>query len=252
MSYDIAVLATDIATTDAQAWLELDALTEQRGKPPPVFRQIHDIIIARYPDITTLSDEAADDGVWSSGPLWNNFSPAAAVLALRHSRADEVVPFVVETARSLGLPVFDWTTRHIHRPNGIADLELTLEDRFPHFRPTLQQVLDAARSLIPDGGPGFLILDRAGSRYIQVAGGKGAYAVEWRQYDGTAFKHYAAGLLHQNASTEIQIPTNGFHVTVKANERLSLKHVEILLSAFATGDAKPPAFTWRDITSRFR
>ena len=252
MSYDVVIAALAISEIDAAAWSALDALIEQQGDAPPQFRRLHDQIVARYPCLSTLSDEAADDGVWSSGPLWGEFGPAAAHLAIRHSRADEVVPFVVEVARSLGLSDFDWTTRHIHRPEGLAGLELTVEDRFPHVAPTRQQVLDAVRSLTPDGGPGFLTLERAGSGYVQVAGGNGAFALEWRQTDGAAFKHWAAGLPDQDASAEIRIPTNGFHVSVQSNERLRLEDTETLLAAFASASDRPAAFTWRDITSRFQ
>jgi hypothetical protein len=251
MSYDIAIAATDIVSSDALAWPQLDAQIEQQGDAPPQFRRLHDQIVARYPCLSMLSDEAAEDCVWSSGPLWSEFGPAAVVLPIRHSRADEVVPFVVETARSLGLTVFDWTTRHVHRPDGIDGLDLSVEDRFPHLKPTQQQVLDAVRSLTPEGGPGFLTLDRAGSGYTQVAGGNGAYAVEWRQYEGLKFQHYAAGLPGQGTKTDFQIPTNGAYVTVKANERLSLADAEALLIAFAKGGSRPAPFTWRDITSRF-
>jgi hypothetical protein len=251
MSYDIAIVATDIVSADADAWLRLDAQIEQQGDAPPQFRLLHDQIVARYPCLSMLSDEAAEDGVWSSGPLWSEFGPAAAVLFIRYPRADEVVPFVVETARSLGLSVFDWTTRHVHRPDGIDGLDLSVEDRLPHLKPTQQQVLDAVRSLTPDGGPGFLTLDRAGSGYAQDAGGKGAYAFEWRQYEGREFQHYAAGLPQQDGNSDIQIPTNGAYVTVKSHERLSLADVEALLIAFAKGGSRPATFKWRDITNRF-
>ena len=250
MSYDIAVAAADIAASDAAAWSQLDALIEQRGEPPAVFRQLHDTIVARYRCLGTLSDDGADDGAWSSAPLWDEFGPAAAVLPMRLSRADEVVPFLVDTARSLGLSVFDWTTRHVHRPDGIPDLELTVEDRYLHRAPTVQQIIDAARSLTPQGGPGFLTLERPGSGYLQAAGGNGAYACEWRVAEGASFKHWAIGR-GISADNDIKIPTNGFHVTVKSHERLSLVDVETLITAFATGEARPPAFVWRDITSRF-
>ncbi|MEQ1650124.1 MAG: hypothetical protein ABL898_16205 [Hyphomicrobiaceae bacterium] len=69
MSYDIAILTTDIESSDAAAWSELDALIKQQGEPLAVFRQLHDALVARYPDIGTLSDDMADDGGWSSGPL---------------------------------------------------------------------------------------------------------------------------------------------------------------------------------------
>jgi hypothetical protein len=251
MSYDIAIVTEVIASTDAAAWSQIDALVELQGEPPAVFRRLHDQVVARYPCLSTLDDDTADAGAWSSGPLWSGFGPVAAVLSIQHPRADEVVPFVVDTCRLLGLSVFDWTTRQIHRPDGIVGLELCVENRVPHLKPTQQQVLDAVRSLTPDGGPGFLTLDRTGFGYVQAAGGNAAYAVEWRVYEGSSFLHFTAGLSRQDDKADFQIPTNGAYVTVKSHERLSLADVEGLLSVFANGDSWPTTFTWRDITSRF-
>jgi hypothetical protein len=70
-------------------------------------------LTSRYPCICTLADEDVDGGVWSDGPLWNNFGHRAAV----YSRVNEVLPFLVETANDLGLTVFDWAGPSIHRPS---------------------------------------------------------------------------------------------------------------------------------------
>jgi hypothetical protein len=85
---------------------------------PPVFRTLHDRLTARYRCICSLPDESVDDeGVWSDGPLWNDFGHRAAVLGMVFSRVEEVLPFVADTANELGLTVFDWAGPSIYRPS---------------------------------------------------------------------------------------------------------------------------------------
>jgi hypothetical protein len=45
----------------------------------------------------------------------NNFAHEMGMLAISFSRADEVVPFIVETANRLGVSVADGQTGEIHR-----------------------------------------------------------------------------------------------------------------------------------------
>ena len=73
-----------------------------------MFRELHDQLRARYPCICTLSDDRVDEeGVWSDGPLLNDFGRRAAVLGVIYSRVEEVLPFLVHTANDLGLNT--WT-----------------------------------------------------------------------------------------------------------------------------------------------
>ena len=116
MSYNVAICPQPIPTSDAQAWQELDALINTQGQPPEVFRELYERLTAKYPCICTLSDDEVDDGVWSDGPLWNNFGHRAAVLGMVYSRVEEALPFLVKTATDLGLVVFDWAGPTIVRP----------------------------------------------------------------------------------------------------------------------------------------
>lgn len=84
---------------------------------PSVFKTLHDQLTLRYPCICALPEEEVDGGVWSDGPLWNNFGHRAAVLGIVYSRVEEVLPFLVETATSLELTVFDWGGPSIYRPS---------------------------------------------------------------------------------------------------------------------------------------
>lgn len=251
MSYTVAVVVPPIPDHDDEAWQALDALIEQQGPAPSVFQTLHDRLTARYPCLCSLPDDQIDDGVWSDGPLWNNFGHRAAVLGMVYSRADEVSPFLIETAISLDLAVFDWTTNQVHRPSGLNGLALTVEDK-PQLRaPSLQQVHAAVDALSPKGGPAFLILEGPGEDYAQVAGGDEVFTAEWREYSGEQFRHWVAGLPGRPSGKDIVIPTNAFDVTVKENERLDAAEIKLILTAFAERKGRPAKFTWRDVTDRF-
>jgi hypothetical protein len=117
MSYNVAICTEPIPENDAAAWEQIDGLTEAQGPTPSVFKELYDALTARYPCICTLPDDRVDEeGVWSDGPLWNDFGHRAAVLGVVYSRAEEVLPFLVETALRLGLTVFDWGGPNIYRP----------------------------------------------------------------------------------------------------------------------------------------
>lgn len=116
MSYNVAIVIPPIASSDKEAWEAVDALIDAEGEPPEVFGELHDRLTAKYPCICALSDDEVDDGVWSDGPLWNDFGHRAAVLGMVYSRVEEVLPFLVKTATDLGLVVFDWGGPSIYRP----------------------------------------------------------------------------------------------------------------------------------------
>jgi hypothetical protein len=106
VSFNVAI-CTLPAPADDVAWEAVDGLINAQGDAPAIFRELHDLT-AKYPSIWALPDDEIDSGVWSDGPLWNNFGHRAAVLGMIWSRAEEVFPFLVQTANSLGLTVFEW------------------------------------------------------------------------------------------------------------------------------------------------
>jgi len=116
MSYNVAICTPPVPDEDDAAWRSVDTLINAKGDVPPVFRELHDQLTARYPCICTLPDDQVDDGVWSDGPLWNDFGHRAAVLGITWSRVEEVLPFLIRTANGLGLTVFDWGGPTIYRP----------------------------------------------------------------------------------------------------------------------------------------
>ncbi len=116
MSYNVAICTPPVPANDKDAWKIIDDLIDAEGSVPDVFKKLHDQLTEKYPCICTLSDDEIDDGVWSDGPLWNNFGHRAAVLGMVYSRVNEVLPFLVERANALGLTVFDWTGPTLYRP----------------------------------------------------------------------------------------------------------------------------------------
>jgi hypothetical protein len=128
MSYDVVICTGPIPKGDGEAWAQLRSLIEADGEKPDVFRKLHDRLTAKYPCICTLSGDDVDDkGVWSDGPLWNDFGHRAARLGIVYSRIEEVIPFVVGTAVDLGLVVFDGAIPKIYRPE--RDQEAMKENR---------------------------------------------------------------------------------------------------------------------------
>jgi hypothetical protein len=116
MSYNVAIVVPPIPSDDAEAWAVIDEMIEQQGPRPSVFQELHDRLTARYPCMCAVPEDQIDDTVWSDGPLINNFLHRAAVLGMSYSRVEEVLPFLIATANSLGLVVFDWDTERIYRP----------------------------------------------------------------------------------------------------------------------------------------
>ena len=118
MSYSLVFSRNPIPKNIDDPWAWIDAEIEkyykdERGAHPKL-KELHDRLTSKYPCICDLSDEELDNGVWSDGPLINNFSQDIAMVAMPFSVVDEVAPFVVETAVNLGIIVFDHQSRNIY------------------------------------------------------------------------------------------------------------------------------------------
>jgi hypothetical protein len=116
MSYNVAICIPPISIDDSIAWAGVDSAIASKGDVPPVFEELYEQLTGRYPCICDLPDDEVDNGVWSDGPLWNNFGHRAAVIGMVYSRVEEALPFVVSRAKALGLTVFDWGGPSIYRP----------------------------------------------------------------------------------------------------------------------------------------
>jgi hypothetical protein len=249
MSYTAGLLIEPPPSDDATAFKRFNALADASDineQPHPTFVAVHAELISRFPCICDLPDDQVDDGVWSDGPLINNFGERQAVIGFMFSHVETVLPFVIEVARKHGVTVFDWQTETIHRP---GDLVLIVEGDAELRNPTPEQLDAAIEKLTPKGGPGFAILETTRG-YVQTAGGDGLYTVEWRESHGEGFRHLVAGS-EGDANRDIEIPTNGFQITVKKNECLTTQDVKLLCQTFLTGGGRPMDFSWRDVTDRF-
>jgi hypothetical protein len=123
MSYDITISLAPVAADDKAAWQQHNQWLEKIGEPLKgdesmlqPFARLHADLTARFPCICDLPDDRVDGGVWSDGPLSDNFGHEVAELGIVFSRVEEVLPFLIDTANRLGLTVFDRQTDQIHRP----------------------------------------------------------------------------------------------------------------------------------------
>ena len=120
MSYSLVFTRNEIPIDDQEAldWIQtqFDSYYEDDRPAHPKFKELHDSLTSRYPCICELPDDDIDDGVWSDGPLINNFSHDLAMIAVPFSRVEEVIPFTIQTAISLGCSVLDLQSMEVHRP----------------------------------------------------------------------------------------------------------------------------------------
>lgn len=118
MAYKIVVTVSPVPTDNEQAWKWIDVLAKTVDKnPPQIFHELIDQLLARYPCYSELLAQGRQkEAVWSDGPLRNNIELLAPVIGMWERRVDEAVPFLIETANSFGLTVFDPNTEIIHRP----------------------------------------------------------------------------------------------------------------------------------------
>ncbi len=119
MSFVIDIVATSLPADDNAAWAihrDLRSRFFDDERPPvPALTRFVDVITARYPCITTLSGD--EMGVWSDGPLINNFIGEMGALGIASGpEMDQVLAFVIARAGECQLTVFDHESGAIHRP----------------------------------------------------------------------------------------------------------------------------------------
>jgi len=184
MSHSVAIVLPPVPTDDENAWGLLDSLIEEQGPRPEVFQTLHDQLTAHYPCLSSLSDDDVDDGVWSDGPLINNFGHRAAVLGLAFSHVEEVMPFLITTAIDLGLIVFDMQANAVHRP---GPMSLQVESGLLIYGVTEANL----RRYIEEEA--FAILSINDDTYIQCAEqSEPPYEYILEYQDGSIDRHYRA------------------------------------------------------------
>jgi hypothetical protein len=244
MSYDAAVYAGPVPEDDVEAWALVEAASDAGGP-------VRDHALSRLIERLTAEYPNDEIGPWPVMPLTAAVNGRVAEIPMAYSAVGVVLPFLVRTAHTLELTVFDRSSSRVHRPGGFNGLSLQVEDEACVYSPTRAQIEDAVDRMTPRGGPSFAIIEGLGRHYAQTAGGDGRYTVEWREYGAGSFRHWVAGHAGVTLPGEVKIPTNGFYVAVERNELLDAHAVKRLLMAFAEGRSRPEAFVWRDITGRF-
>ena len=119
MSYSVGIQLGSIPSDPTIAFEQFNALADALtidDHPSSTFVAIHHDLTARFPCICDLPDDEVDDGVWSDGPLINNFGDQVAVIAFSYSTVETVLPFVIEVAHKHGATVFDGQTSTMYRP----------------------------------------------------------------------------------------------------------------------------------------
>ncbi|MCE2573812.1 hypothetical protein [Motilimonas eburnea] len=117
MSYTIAVVNFKLPSNFDDAVELVNPLTEiDVEKIENIYQQFHDEVIKLFPCLCSLPDEEIDNGVWSDGPLIDNFSVKAPVIGFSYSKAEEALPVVGELALNMGLSILDWQAEQVYNP----------------------------------------------------------------------------------------------------------------------------------------
>jgi hypothetical protein len=126
MSYTVDLIVGSLPARSEEAWKHIEQLREayyddDREKAPQLVC-LHAELTEIYPCLCSYAEDDDDIEIspWADGPMINNFAHEMGMLAISFPRADEVVPFIVETANRLGISVADGQTGEIHRARSEA------------------------------------------------------------------------------------------------------------------------------------
>ncbi len=254
MSFDLGVWNTTRRLTQEEAagvWREGDESNPGLLASSSALDAFCAELTAMHPEIDDIPDEQIDNHELCPWTVAICRSPGQLILCITWSRAEYIRKLIHSLARKHALAVYDPQIGRLSYPMGKWDFTLTVEGRENLEAATPDEVRAAVRSMTPNGGPGFLILEGRAQDYAQAAGGDGAFTVEWREYGTGGFRHWTAGLQGQPDAGEVAIPTNGHVLRVRSNERLAAGDAETILLAYLAGQGRPPQYAWRDITASF-
>jgi hypothetical protein len=123
MSYLVQFFSCRVPRDEEEALSYLEecfANESESGKPPAdSLVQLHDALTAKFPCLSSFpdADAAIDQCPWSDGPLIENFVGKVGAVSFQTSRAEEVLPFILQQARLLKIVVFDVQSGEIYRPS---------------------------------------------------------------------------------------------------------------------------------------
>ncbi|MFY7856770.1 MAG: hypothetical protein ACOVQT_11560 [Rubrivivax sp.] len=159
MSYVLQIWSFPVPQSVAQAAEILNDLNQRPAKPQTQFLELARRLTARHPCITTLDDED-ERAVWADGPLDGRTDRPVWSVGVLSAHVADLMPFVVETATSLGFVVYDNQAAACHLPGGTTllsqgrrvlghHLGMPLPEALqgPAIRTLLQQTLESAVSM---------------------------------------------------------------------------------------------------------
>lgn len=111
MSYTIFICRCLPSDDPEDYWNLLDVDTDEA--PSQGMIALVRSFLTFYPDITELSDDQLEEGVWADGPIVNNIVGDTVKLSLS---TDDVLPHIVELSNVKGYCVFDLQDDVIYEP----------------------------------------------------------------------------------------------------------------------------------------
>lgn len=120
MSYVLNFWDFPIPHTAAEADRFCSEARARQRSQNPLFIQLASALTARYPCLCDFDDDEVDACVWLDGPLDGITDRGGYALGIVTRHLDEVYPFVIETATSLGLVVYDFQSGEAFLPAGMA------------------------------------------------------------------------------------------------------------------------------------
>jgi len=127
MSFTVDLLLTDVPADNSEAWKYIEKLREEYYEDETgaheKLQKLHDVLTERYPCLCSYDDDdpEMDKSPWADGPMMGNFASKMGMLAIVYSRADEVFPFILESALALDIIVADGQSERIYRPGEDAE-----------------------------------------------------------------------------------------------------------------------------------
>ena len=117
MSYNIAIVNYKLPENFQEACDLINPLTaENVVEIESIYKDFHSEITKKFPCLCELSDDEIDEGIWSDGPLIDNFTTKAPVIGFSYSKVEEAFPEVGKIALSMGLSILDWQSETVYNP----------------------------------------------------------------------------------------------------------------------------------------
>ncbi len=134
MEYPFNFWQDPVPASVDEAFSIMHRLDSRPGPQNPLFAELARRLTARYPCPTTI-DEAEEETVWSDGPVEVLREGPLWGVGVKAECLEEAMPFVIDTARSLGLPTFDPTHEQVFLADGRVLTQPGMDPRLPQPEP---------------------------------------------------------------------------------------------------------------------